>query len=186
MRFHGKWLSVFALGATLAGSGACAPRAAPKVCSLALTGRVVDSANILSPATEQQLTDQLRQLETSTSDQVVVATTPSMEGEDVLFYSVDLARCWNIGTKRLNNGLLVLVAPNEQKARIEVGRGLESILSDEEAKVIMKKDIIANFKLGKFDEGTKSGVTAILRALTDDSAAAAARLAATRENEVAR
>jgi uncharacterized protein len=145
-----------------------------------LTGRVVDQADILSPATEVALVNQLSNLEQRSSDQLVVATTKSLNQDEIERYSLELARCWQIGNSSQNNGLMVLIAPNERKARIEVGRGLEDFVKDEEASAIMRKTIIPNFKNGDYDQGVEEGVAAIISELTSDSTAAAARFAASR------
>ena len=91
----------------------------------ALTGRVVDDANLLDPADEQALTADLKALEDKSSDQVVVVTVPSLQGYAIEDYGYQLGRHWGIGTKQLSNGVLLIVAPNERKVRIEVGRGIE-------------------------------------------------------------
>src|SRR3972149_11166850 len=92
----------------------------------ALTGRVVDDANLLSASDKAQLTADLKALEDKSSDQVVVVTVPSLQGFTIEDYGYQLGRHWGIGTKELNNGVLLIVAPNERKVRIEVGRGLEA------------------------------------------------------------
>jgi len=95
-----------------------------------LTGRVVDDANLLSPEDEQTLTQELKDLEDKSSDQLVVVTLPSLQGYEIEDYGYQLGRHWGIGTKELDNGVLLIVAPNERKVRIEVGYGLEPILTD--------------------------------------------------------
>jgi len=88
-----------------------------------LTGRVVDAANLLDPADEEVLTSDLKALEHKSSDQVVVVTLPSLQGYAIEDYGYRLGRHWGLGTKQLSNGILLIVAPNERKVRIEVGRG---------------------------------------------------------------
>src|SRR5581483_5381968 len=114
----------FALGLALSLSLVAAEAAEPTF--PALTGRVVDDADLLSPADEQELTDELKALEDKSSDQVVVVTLPSLQGYAIEDYGYRLGRHWGIGTAKLNNGVLLIVAPNERKVRIEVGYGLEA------------------------------------------------------------
>src|SRR5262245_27801403 len=78
----------------------------------ALTGRVVDDAKLLSNADKQALTADLEALEKKSSDQVVVVTIPSLQGYAIEDYGYQLGRHWGIGTKQLNNGVLLIVAPN--------------------------------------------------------------------------
>jgi uncharacterized protein len=89
-----------------------------------LSGRVVDDANLLSPEDEQTLTEELKQLEDKSSDQLVVVTLPSLQGYPIEDFGYRLGRHWGIGTAKLDNGVLLIVAPNERKVRIEVGYGL--------------------------------------------------------------
>ena len=96
-----------------------------------LTGRVVDEANILDPATQRAaLTQKLADLEAKSTDQVVVVTLKSLQGTSIEDYGYQLGRHWQIGQKDKNNGVLLIVAPNERKVRIEVGYGLEGTLTD--------------------------------------------------------
>jgi uncharacterized protein len=136
----------------------------------ALTGRVVDDANLLEPADEQALTADLKALEEKSSDQIVVVTLPSLQGYAIEDYGYQLGRHWGIGTKQLNNGVLLIVAPNEHKVRIEVGRGLEPILTDALSKIIIDNAILPRFRVGDFAGGIKDGVRDIALALTGDAA----------------
>jgi uncharacterized protein len=136
----------------------------------ALTGRVVDDANLLSEADKQELTDELKALEDKSSDQVVVVTVPSLHGYDIEDYGYRLGRHWGIGTKQLNNGVLLIVAPNERKVRIEVGRGLEPILTDALSRIIIETSILPRFRSGDFAGGIKYGAQDIEKALTGDTA----------------
>ena len=91
---------------------------------------MVDDAHILSDATKSDLTQKLAALEAKTSRQLVVVTLPSLQGYEIADYGYQLGRAWGIGQKKLNNGVLLIIAPTEHKARIEVGYGLEPILTD--------------------------------------------------------
>lgn len=136
----------------------------------ALTGRVVDDANLLSPDDEQALTETLKQLEEKSSDQLVVVTLPSLQGYTIEDFGYQLGRHWGIGTKELDNGVLLIVAPNERKVRIEVGYGLEPILTDALSRVIIDNAILPRFRSGDFSGGIKNGVEDIGLALTGDTA----------------
>jgi uncharacterized protein len=135
-----------------------------------LSGRVVDDANLLNPADERALTADLKALEEKSSDQVVVVTLPSLQGYSIEDYGYQLGRHWGIGTKQLSNGVLLIVAPNERKVRIEVGRGLEPVLTDALSKIIVENAILARFRTGDFAGGIKDGVRDITKVLTGDAA----------------
>ena len=140
-----------------------------------LTGRVVDEAGLLSGADKAQLESDLKALEDKSSDQVVVVTVPSLQGFPIEDYGYRLGRHWGIGTAKLSNGVLLIVAPNERKVRIEVGRGLEPILTDALSKIIIENGILPNFRAGDFAGGIKDGVRDITLALTGDAAELEAR-----------
>ena len=137
-----------------------AVHAAPQI--PALSGRVVDSANILSPTTEARLTQQLAAHEASTSNQLVVLTVPDLQGYAIADFALDTAREWQLGQKDLNNGVLLLIARDERKIRIEVGHGLEGDLTDARSKRIIQKVIRPAFKQGDFDGGVAAGTDAIV------------------------
>ncbi|WP_345978986.1 TPM domain-containing protein [Sulfurimonas sp. HSL3-2] len=130
-----------------------------------LSGRVVDEANILTGAQKKQLTDQLQTLEKQTSDQVVVVTLKSLQGNTIEVFGFRLGRHWQIGQKEKNNGVLLIVAPKERKVRIEVGYGLEGILTDGLSKMIIDNDIVPSFKKGNMQEGIMKGTKSILEVL---------------------
>ena len=157
-------LILFGVGASSSLFGAAA--AGPQF--PALTGRVVDDANLLSPADRDELTADLKALEDKSSDQVVVVTLPSLQGYAIEDYGYQLGRHWGIGTEKLNNGVLLIVAPNERKVRIEVGRGLEPMLTDALSKVIIETSILPRFRSGDFPGGIKYGVRDITTVLTGD------------------
>ncbi|GIU66078.1 TPM domain-containing protein [Candidatus Phycosocius spiralis] len=142
----------------------------------ALTGRVVDAANIIPDDTEAQLTAQLAALEAKSSDQLVVATVPSLQGFEIEEYGYQLGRTWQIGQgEGLSNGIILLVAPNERKVRIEVGYGLEGVMTDFFAGQIIRDTIVPAFKAGDMPLGITKGVTAIEGVLTADPAELQAR-----------
>jgi uncharacterized protein len=127
-----------------------------------LTGRVVDLANVLSPVQEAALTEQLAAHEARTSNQVVVATVPSLQGYDLERFAVDLARDWKLGQANRNNGVLLLVALEERRVRIEVGYGLEGALTDALSSDIINSRIRPRFRAGDLPGGITSGVDGIL------------------------
>ena len=130
-----------------------------------LTGRVVDNAHILSPPTIQSLNQQLEAYENGTSNQVVVATISSLNGDSIDDYGYQLGRHWNIGQKGKDNGVLLIVAPNERKVRIEVGYGLEPLLTDAASSQIVNEVILPDFRAGHMEQGVVEGTQAILSVL---------------------
>lgn len=144
----------------------------------ALTGRVVDQANLLDPATEQALTEKLAALEAKSSDQLVVVTVSSLQDQPIEDYGYQLGRAWGIGQKEGDNGALLIVAPNEKKVRIEVGYGLEPILTDAFSSLVIQNDILPSFRAGDYQAGVVKGVDALIAQLELDPAEAQARAAA--------
>jgi len=130
-----------------------------------LTGHVVDQAELLDAAAEAELTANLQAHEDDTSNQIVVVTVASLEGYDEADYALRLGREWGIGTEEKNNGVILLVAPNERKVRIEVGYGLEGALPDGLAGQIIRRNILPSFREDAYPEGIQSGVTSILQAV---------------------
>ncbi|RVT89827.1 TPM domain-containing protein [Sphingomonas crocodyli] len=130
-----------------------------------LSGRVVDEANLLSPEQQASLTTRLEALEQQSGRQMVIATVPSLEGYDIADYGYRLGREWKIGEAKVNSGLLLLVAPNERKVRIEVGYGLEPIVTDALSSVIIQRQIIPRFKQGDMAGGIEAGANSLLQLL---------------------
>ena len=137
----------------------------------ALTGRVVDDAHILKPATVAALTDKLKALEDKSGIQFVVATTPSLGGQDIAPFANDLFRGWKLGQAKKDDGLLLLVAPNERRVRFEVGYGLEGTMTDAVSFFIVSNAIGPRFKAGDYDGGVTKGVDDAIAALTTDAGA---------------
>lgn len=135
----------------------------------ALSGRVVDQANIVQPSTRNAIEQKLADLETKSGIQLVVATVPSLQGQEIEPYANELFRNWKLGEKTKNNGVLLLVAPNERRVRIEVGYGLEGTLTDALSKVIIANAITPRFKAGDFGDGISRGVDDIITVLTTDA-----------------
>jgi len=148
--------------------------AAAIVCAVALTlpaltGRVVDGANIIPAEMRISLEGRLADLEAKSGIQLVVATVTSLEGQEIEPYANQLFRSWGLGQKAKNNGVLVLVAPNEHRVRIEVGYGLEATLTDALSKVIITNAMTPRFKTGDFSGGISRGVDDIITVLTTDA-----------------
>ncbi len=137
----------------------------------ALTDRVVDNANILTDDTKITLKSILQEYENSTANQVVVATVKSLQGYEIEEYSVALARHWALGQKEKNNGVLLLVAPNERKVRVEVGYGLEDILTDKVSHEIIQYTILPEFKKENFNIGVLRGIKDIVDTLNSEDIA---------------
>src|SRR5262249_1299392 len=134
-----------------------------------LTGRVVDDAGILDPATRAALTQKLAALETKTTDQLVVATVRSLQGTAVEDYANRLFRRCKLGEGGKDNGVLLLVAPTERKVRIEVGYGLEGTLPDAVGKLIIENGVIPRFRANDFAGGITRGVDDVIQVLTGDA-----------------
>lgn len=143
-----------------------------------LTGRVVDQADLLTPEQEASLTAKLAGLETQSNRQLVVTTIRDLQGYDISDYGYRLGRHWAIGQdgkgeSGKDNGAILIVAPNERKMRIEVGYGLEPVLTDGLSSSIVRNDITPFFKSGDFNGGINAGVDRIVTQLTLPPEAAA-------------
>jgi len=135
----------------------------------ALTGRVVDEANVLDAGTRAALTEKLAAVEAKSGDQLVVVTLKSLQGTSIEDYGYQLGRHWSIGQKERNNGALLLVAPNERKVRIETGYGLEGALTDAVTRLIIQNAILPRFRAGDFAGGIVRGVDDIIQVLGGDA-----------------
>jgi len=133
-----------------------------------LTGRIVDQADIIPQQIREALEPRLAELEQKSGIQLVVATVKSLDGQEIEPYANELFRFWKLGEKQKNNGVLLLVAPNERRVRIEVGYGLEGTLTDAISSVIIANAIAPRFKAGDFGGGISRGVDDIITVLTTD------------------
>jgi len=131
-----------------------------------LSGRVVDAANIIPDDQEAQLAQKLAALETQSHRQLVVATLPDLQGYEISDYGYQLGRAWGIGSKEKNDGALLIVAPKERKVRIEVGYGLEGIVTDGLSSLIIQQTILPKFKAGDMPGGIEAGADALVTQLT--------------------
>jgi uncharacterized protein len=140
----------------------------------ALTGRIVDDANVIDAATKARLDEKLKALEDKTGTQLVVATLPSLQGYDIADYGYQLGRAWGIGIKGKNNGALLIVSPNTHDVRIEVGYGLEGLLTDAQSKLIIENVMLPSFRKGDYDGGVLNGTITTLKALGGNPSASVA------------
>ncbi|MGU3390096.1 TPM domain-containing protein [Sphingomonas sp. M1A8_2b] len=159
--------------AVLLGSSAATAQTFPK-----FTGFVVDAANVIPPDQEAALTKRLDDLQRTTGNQLVVATVPDLEGYPIEDYGNRLLRSWGVGLKDANNGAILLVAPNDRKVRIEVGYGLEPVLTDAFSSVVINQQILPRFKAGDIPGGIVAGTNAVADQLALPDAEARAKVTA--------
>jgi uncharacterized protein len=141
------------------------PQGAPAQTFPPLTGRVVDAAHILPADVAVRLDRKLAALEQQSRRQLVVATLPDLQGYDIEDYGYRLGRAWAIGDKQRNDGALLIVAPKERKVRIEVGYGLEPVLTDGLSTIIIQQQILPRFKAGDMPGGIEAGTDAVIHQL---------------------
>ena len=149
--------------AALLGSGAATAQTFPK-----FTGFVVDAANVIPPEQEAALTQRLDALQKATGNQLVVATVPDLQGYPIEDYGYRLLRGWGVGLKDVNNGAILLVAPNERKVRIEVGYGLEPVLTDALTSEIIRDTIVPRLRADDAAGALGDGAGAIMTAATPE------------------
>lgn len=133
-----------------------------------LTGQVMDHAQILSSETRQTLSDLLRAHEDSTGNQIAILTINALQGEAIESFALRAARSYELGTSEHSNGVLLVVALEERKVRIEVGYGLEGALPDVTAAQIIRNEIVPHFRNDDYDRGVEAGTTAILEAVAGE------------------
>lgn len=133
---------------------------------------VVDQANLLSPQQEAELSSRSEALFKQTGRRFVVATVNSLEGREIEDYGYRLGRHWKLGDEQRDDGVILLVAPNEKKVRIETGYGAEGFLPDILAGRIIRNDILPRFRSGDMAGGIMAGADSIVRQLSlpDDAA----------------
>ena len=139
-----------------------------------LTGRVVDAANVLPAATRASIEGKLANLEASTGRQLVVATVPDLQGTSIEDYGYQMLRTWGIGSKARNDGAILIVAPTEHRVRVEVGYGLEPVLTDALSSIIISQAITPRAKAGDLPGAIDAGTDALIQQLKlpDDQARA--------------
>lgn len=133
-----------------------------------LEGRVNDHARLLTPPQAAALEEKLRAYEEKTTNQIALLTLPSLEGEPLEDFSIRVAREWQLGQEKRNNGVLIFIAAKERGVRIEVGYGLEGALTDAQSSIIIRNIMIPAFREGDFNRGIQAGVDAIQAAIAGE------------------
>ncbi|MBS1240324.1 MAG: hypothetical protein H6R45_1030 [Proteobacteria bacterium] len=148
-------------------------------------GPIYDGADIIPAPDEAALDARLREYDKRTGNAVIVATVPSLDGEEIEPYAARLYETWGIGGAERDTGVLLLVAPNEHKVRIEVGYGLTPFITDILSGRIIRNDITPKFKDGDLPGGIDAGVNSILAQLdrSPEDAKAIAEAAAAAERD---
>lgn len=129
------------------------------------TGFVVDQANIIDSSTEARITARLGALQATSTSEIAVVTVSSLEGYTIEEYSTGLFAYWGIGQEKKDNGVLLLIAPEEREVRIEVGYGLEGALTDLESSQIIDSVLVPSFKKEQYSEGIEEATNAIITAI---------------------
>jgi uncharacterized protein len=140
-----------------------------------LSGRVVDQANLLRPEQEMDLVSKSEALEAQSGRQFVVATVNSLEGRTIEDYGYRLGRHWKLGDEKRDDGVILLIAPNEKKVRIETGYGARVFLTDALSSVIINSHILPRFKTGDMPGGIMAGADEIVRIMSLPAEEAARR-----------
>lgn len=133
-----------------------------------LTGRIIDQAGLFSASDKADIESELAAIEQTSTDQIAVVTVNSLDGYSIEDYGVGLARKWGIGQKGKDNGILLIIAPNDRKVRIEVGRRLEPFMTDTMSALIIQNAILPKFRRGDYAGGIKDGVRDIKTVLLGD------------------
>src|SRR5215470_1366331 len=154
-----RWLASIAAGAALA----FALSAAAEVAVPPLRAHVTDLTGTLSAAEVQTLDARLRDFERAKGSQIAVLMLPSTQPETIEQYSIRVAEAWKIGRAKVDDGVILVIAKNDRKLRIEVGRGLEGAIPDAIAKRIVSDVIAPHFKSGDFYGGVSAGTDALMK-----------------------
>ena len=125
--------------------------------------QINDEAHIFSQSQRDELLNLVQNFEQNSTTQIAIVTLNSLENKSIEDLSLEIARGYKLGQKKDSNGVLLVVAPNEKKVRIEVGYGLEGMLTDAISSQIINSVMIPQFKNGKMSEGVKEGVLAIIK-----------------------
>jgi uncharacterized protein len=140
-----------------------------------LRGRVNDYAQILSRDIARSLESRLEQFENQTGHQVALLTVPTLGGEDIEGFSIRVAERWKIGQKGFDNGVILVVATQDRKLRLEVGYGLEGILPDAVASRIIRDIIVPRFRENDYQAGVTNGIDAVLKTIRGEPLPESAR-----------
>jgi uncharacterized protein len=161
-----RLFQILLLAVGLSAGGAGPVWAEPQI--PALSGRVVDQAGVLAAASRQRIEDELAGYESRTSTQIVVVTLGDLQGYPIEDWGLALLRGWQIGQKGKNNGIVLIVAPNDRQTRIETGYGAEGPLPDATASAIIRQAMLPRFRQGDYAAGISDGVSAIEAALAGE------------------
>jgi uncharacterized protein len=146
------------------------PAASAEPAIPSLTGRLVDDARILSPAEEGDLDRLLAKIEQETGAQIVVATLPALGRYSIESWGLALGRAWKIGHAGRDDGVVIVLAPNDREVRIEVGYGLEGRIPDATAHRIIKAHMLPAARAGRYAEGLEATINALRRFILDPNA----------------
>lgn len=160
-RLASCWMAAFAsLPLAVTGTAASAQEDASPVAPLALTGRVVDAAEVVPQEREAAITGVLASLENDLGVEFVVVSTPNLDGMTIGQYARALGNGWRLGDPQRGDGLLLVVAPNERQARIEVGTGLKPILTDDFVAQVVAL-MVPSFREARYDDGMMIAVVSL-------------------------
>jgi uncharacterized protein len=140
---------------------AVAQKAVPELWGL----HVHDEAHLLTQPTIDKLEQQLRAYQDSTSNEIAILITPSLDGDVLENYSMRVVEHWELGKKNKDNGVLLLIVADEHKIRIEVGYGLEGVLTDAQTSRIIRNELAPYFRKNEYDKGVTAGVDAIVKTI---------------------
>jgi uncharacterized protein len=153
-----RWLGLVAAGVLLAGLAFADEVAVPP-----LRARVTDLTHTLSASQAQTLESRLGDFERSKGSQIAVLMLPSTQPETIEEYSIRVAEAWKIGRARADDGVILIIAKNDRKLRVEVGRGLEGAIPDAVAKRVVSDVITPYFRSGDFYGGIAAGTDALIK-----------------------
>jgi uncharacterized protein len=148
---------VFVIAAAISAAAEGDPQPIP-----ALSARVTDLTGTLDAQQKQTLEGELAALEQRKGAQIAVLMVPTTEPEDIAQYAIRVFDQWKLGRKNIDDGVLLIVAKNDRRVRIEVGSGLEGAVPDAIANRIITETITPHFKLGDFDGGVEAGIDQII------------------------
>lgn len=159
--------------------------AAAEVAVPALTARVTDTANLLAPAARDALEAKLAAFEAERGAQIVVLTVPTTEGEPIESYALRVADAWRVGRAKIDDGAILVVAAADRRVRIEVGYGLEGVLTDATSKRIIDEDLVPAFRRGDYAGGIEAAVSRMLQVVAGEALPPPAPVAGGAENPYA-
>ncbi len=151
----------FLIYALILSSSAFGQKAIPELWNM----RVHDDAHVLKPENIDHLEKQLAHFEDSTSNQIAILIINSLEGESIEDYAIRVAEKWRLGKKDKDNGVLLLIAVDDHKMRIEVGEGLEGVLTDAMCSRIIRNEMAPNFRRGDYEGGVTAAIDGIIKAI---------------------